>query len=59
VPSARQRRWQQPQVTGFLHVGLNAFVNKKWGDSTALPALFNLVAPAASQWGQAAVVTSK
>jgi alpha-L-fucosidase len=29
VPSARQLRWQQLEVAGFLHFGINTFTNKE------------------------------
>lgn len=53
VPSARQLRWQQLEVTGFLHFGINTFTNKEWGDGTESPALFNPTALDAGQWVRA------
>lgn len=50
TPSARQLRWQQLELTGFLHFGLNTFTNKEWGDGTESPALFNPTALDAGQW---------
>ena len=32
VPSPRQLRWQQLELTAFLHFGINTFTNKEWGD---------------------------
>jgi len=50
VPSPRQLRWQQLELTGFLHFGMNTFTNKEWGDGTESPALFNPTALDAGQW---------
>ncbi len=50
TPSARQLRWQQLELTGFLHFGMNTFTNKEWGDGTESPALFNPTALDAGQW---------
>lgn len=49
-PSVRQLRWQQLEVTGFLHFGINTFTNKEWGDGKEDPALFNPVGFNAEQW---------
>ncbi len=53
TPSARQLRWQQLELTGFLHFGINTFTNKEWGDGTESPALFNPTALDARQWVRA------
>jgi alpha-L-fucosidase len=50
TPSARQLRWQQLELTGFLHFGMNTFTNKEWGDGTESPTLFNPTALDAGQW---------
>lgn len=50
TPSPRQLRWQQLELTGFLHFGMNTFTNKEWGDGTESPALFNPTALDAGQW---------
>jgi alpha-L-fucosidase len=50
TPSARQLRWQQLELTGFIHFGINTFTNKEWGDGTESPALFNPTALDANQW---------
>jgi alpha-L-fucosidase len=50
VPSPRQLRWQQLELTGFIHFGMNTFTNKEWGDGTESPALFNPTALDAGQW---------
>ena len=53
TPSARQLRWQQLELTGFLHFGINTYTNKEWGDGTESPALFNPTALDAGQWVRA------
>ncbi|RZK32693.1 MAG: alpha-L-fucosidase, partial [Hymenobacter sp.] len=53
VPSPRQLRWQQLELTGFLHFGMNTFTNKEWGDGTESPALFNPTSLDAGQWVRA------
>lgn len=53
VPSPRQLRWQQLELTGFIHFGMNTFTNKEWGDGTDSPALFNPTALDARQWVRA------
>ncbi|GAB3637738.1 hypothetical protein GCM10027422_33280 [Hymenobacter arcticus] len=50
VPSPRQLRWQQLELTGFIHFGMNTFTNKEWGDGTESPALFNPTVLDARQW---------
>jgi alpha-L-fucosidase len=53
VPSPQQLRWQQLELTGFIHFGMNTFTNKEWGDGTESPALFNPTALDARQWVRA------
>jgi alpha-L-fucosidase len=53
TPAPRQLRWQQLELTGFLHFGINTFTNKEWGDGTESPALFNPTALDAGQWVRA------
>ena len=50
VPAPRQLRWQQLELTGFLHFGMNTFTNKEWGDGTESPSLFNPTSLDAGQW---------
>ncbi len=50
VPSKRQLRWQELELTGFLHFGVNTFTNKEWGDGTEDPEVFNPASLDARQW---------
>lgn len=50
VPSSRQLRWQELELTGFIHFGVNTFTNKEWGDGTESPSIFNPTALDARQW---------
>ncbi|MFD2918244.1 alpha-L-fucosidase [Terrimonas rubra] len=50
APSPRQLSWQQMELTGFLHFGVNTFTNKEWGDGSESPAIFNPTALDARQW---------
>jgi alpha-L-fucosidase len=50
APSPRQLKWQQLELTAFLHFGMNTFTNKEWGDGTEDPKLFNPERLDAYQW---------
>lgn len=50
VPSARQLRWQQLELTAFLHFGINTFTNKEWGDGKEDISQFNPADLDAGQW---------
>lgn len=50
TPSPRQLRWQEMELTGFIHFGVNTFTNKEWGDGTESPSIFNPTALDARQW---------
>ena len=50
VPTQRQFKWQQYELTAFLHFGINTFTDKEWGDGTEDPKLFNPFELNAEQW---------
>ncbi len=53
TPSARQLRWQQLELTGFVHFGVNTFTGREWGDGSEDPQIFNPTALDARQWAKA------
>ncbi len=50
VPSPRQLRWQQLELTAFFHFGINTFTDKEWGTGKEDPKIFNPSALDAKQW---------
>lgn len=50
VPSARQLRWQQLELTAFFHFGINTFTGRQWGDGKEDITLFNPRELDADQW---------
>jgi alpha-L-fucosidase len=54
VPSPRQLRWQQLELTCFFHFGVNTFTNNEWGTGKEDPKIFNPTKLDANQWVQVA-----
>ena len=50
VPSPRQLRWQELELTAFFHFGINTFTNKEWGDGKEDISPFNPAQLDAGQW---------
>ena len=50
VPSDKQLKWQQLELTAFLHFGINTFTGNEWGNGKDSPALFNPTALDCRQW---------
>ena len=50
VPSPRQLRWQQLELTAFFHFGINTFTDKEWGNGKEDITLFNPTQLDARQW---------
>lgn len=50
VPSARQLRWQQLELTAFFHFGINTFTNREWGNGKEDISQFNPAQLDAGQW---------
>ena len=53
-PTAAQLRYQQQELIGFLHFGVNTFSDREWGTGNESPASFNPTALDARQWVRAA-----
>ncbi len=52
TPSPRQMAWQQRELIGFIHFGINSFTDKEWGDGKEDPAIFNPTELDCNQWVQ-------
>lgn len=50
VPSPRQWRWQELELTAFFHFGINTFTDREWGDGKEDISLFNPSKLDARQW---------
>jgi alpha-L-fucosidase len=50
IPSPRQWRWQELELTAFFHFGINTFTDREWGDGKEDISLFNPSKLDARQW---------
>lgn len=50
VPSPRQLRWQELELTAFFHFGINTFTDREWGDGKEDLSLFNPTRLDVRQW---------
>ncbi len=50
VPSPRQLKWQQLELTAFFHFGVNTFTDREWGTGKEEPSVFKPLALDARQW---------
>lgn len=49
-PSYRQLDYQQREMLGFIHIGMNTFTGAEWGTGREAPALFNPSQLDADKW---------
>jgi len=54
VPSSEQIEYQQMEVIGFIHFGINTFTDREWGTGKEDPDIFNPSSLDVSQWVNAA-----
>ena len=53
-PTPQQLRWQRDELAMFVHLTVNTFTGKEWGDGTESPAIFNPRKLDARQWARTA-----
>ncbi|MCM1439395.1 MAG: alpha-L-fucosidase [Roseburia sp.] len=49
-PSYRQIDYQQREMLGFIHIGMNTFTGREWGDGKEDPSIFNPSELDADEW---------
>ncbi len=49
-PSYRQLDYQQREMLGFIHIGMNTFTEREWGNGKENPAIFNPSELNADDW---------
>ncbi|MFN8573531.1 MAG: alpha-L-fucosidase [Gemmatimonadaceae bacterium] len=54
VPSPAQLAWQRDELALFLHLGVNTFTDREWGDGTESPTIFNPSRLDARAWARIA-----
>lgn len=54
LPSPAQLAWQRTEVNLFVHIGMNTFTGREWGDGTESPSIFNPTALDCRQWARVA-----
>ncbi|MBN8922553.1 MAG: alpha-L-fucosidase [Rhodanobacter sp. 68-29] len=53
-PTPQQLRWQREELAMFVHLTVNTFTDKEWGDGAESPSIFNPRKLDAGQWARAA-----
>jgi alpha-L-fucosidase len=53
-PTRAQLAWQRDEFALFVHLGVNTFTDREWGDGTESPRIFDPAALDARQWTRAA-----
>jgi alpha-L-fucosidase len=54
LPTKQQVKWQDGELTLFLHFGVNTFTDREWGDGKEDEKIFNPTELDATQWAKAA-----
>jgi alpha-L-fucosidase len=53
-PASAQLEWQDLEIGVIFHFSTNTFLNREWGDGTAVPSVFNPTHVDTDQWMRAA-----
>ena len=53
-PSPQQLAWQRDELAMFVHLTVNTFTGKEWGDGAELPRIFDPARLDARQWARTA-----